>query len=109
MKQMLVVLFVALTALSLSLAASAQVIIPEAWGGIWLLDGEERDCNTNELLDSWTADPDTLCPGLLLEEGPDGEFMDCTGNVDDTNADVSCSGWADGAGEGGSVVGASAS
>jgi hypothetical protein len=78
-------LFALLSASMVPRLASAQIEIPVSWGGIWLIDGEERECGTDTLLDTYTDDPDTLCPGPYTEEG------DCSGTVTDTDADFTCS------------------
>ena len=50
-----------------------------------LVVGDERECGTNTLLDTYIDDPDTLCPGPLVGEG------DCSGTITDTDADITCS------------------
>ena len=70
------------------LQAAGVPTIPAAWAGIWDFSNSDYDCTTKAFLGS-DADTDTLCTGGSLSGG---QKMNCTGTVDDTTVDVSCTG-----------------
>jgi hypothetical protein len=84
---------IAVLAVGLLAAAPALAQGPTftaGWAGIWSIDTVEYECGTSNVTDSYT-DTDTLCTGMPLSFEEDGYSLDCTGTIDDTNVDVSCS------------------
>ena len=74
-----------------STRASATIVVPPEWGGIWAVEDSTYDCAG--VLQSVETSADTLCPGeqtIDPQQFP-GTF-DCTGSADATSIDVTCSG-----------------
>jgi hypothetical protein len=72
--------------------AMADTEIPEEWIGIWELDIEVYDCETNGLLFSSTT-LDTICPGSVFEDPDPGEVtIECTGSADANSYTTNCEG-----------------
>ena len=71
--------------------ASATIVVPVEWGGIWSVTDSTYDCAG--VLQSVESTSDTLCPGEQTVDPQQfpGTF-DCTGSADATNIDVTCSG-----------------
>jgi len=69
--------------------AREDVVIPEAWSGIFDVDSETRDCDTNELLfaDSYQ---DTICTGDVIDFGDDEVTFTCTGGFDGNTLAMTC-------------------
>jgi hypothetical protein len=71
--------------------ATAAIVVPVEWGGIWTVEDSTYDCAG--VLQSVETSSDTLCPGeqtIDPNQFP-GQF-DCTGSADATSLDVTCSG-----------------
>jgi len=73
-----------------ALAALGTPSIPPAWAGIWEFEDDEYDCATNAHLSSSTSQ-DTLCANAPVFGDPGFGDWSCSGTVDDTSVDVSCS------------------
>jgi hypothetical protein len=72
--------------------AAAQVEVPAEWVGIWEIQIELYDCDTDQLLFSTTS-TDTICEGDAFEE-PDDESgsVTCTGTADADSYTMHCEG-----------------
>lgn len=81
-----------LPAVLLTTPASADVIVPEEWEGIWEIQVSSYDCDTNILLFSSTA-YDTICSGWAFA-GPEEEEVEftCTGSADAGSYTQHCEG-----------------
>ena len=71
-----------------ALSAFGQYTIPDAWSGVWDFQQNDYDCDTNDLLDTY-SDTDTLCTGEVIDPGAE---ISCTGSTGDTSIDIDCSG-----------------
>jgi len=75
---------------AISRAADA-IVVPVEWGGVWATEDSTYDCAG--VLQSVTANVDTLCPGepaYAPQQSP--VAFDCTGTANATSVDVTCTG-----------------
>lgn len=88
----LIVLSVAVlvSVLVASVVPTQAQTFPASWAGIWEFTTDEEECNSGPFIGTF-VDTDTICAGegFGVEEGVP---MQCTGTIDDTTIDVSCSG-----------------
>jgi hypothetical protein len=77
---------------AMAVPAAAQTEIPEEWMGVWDIQVELYDCETDQLLFSFAA-LDTICAGDPIEEPElEGGTMECTGSADATTFTLQCEG-----------------
>jgi len=81
-----------LIALCLAAPASAQIEFPASWAGIWEITSTDYECGTSNQVDMYT-ETDTLCAGDIFDPGEEEEGVEylCSGGIDDTTIDISCS------------------
>jgi len=68
-----------------------EVIIPPEWAGIWEILSTAYDCETEEVLSTWTFQ-DTLCTGSVIQDPDAGFEITCTGTADGTTVTNHCEG-----------------
>lgn len=69
-----------------------DLVIPEAWAGIWQTNYTVYDCDSGFELFS-DAQLDTFCTGTpFVDNGDDEIDFTCSGTVDATSVDIECSG-----------------
>ncbi|NNE43253.1 MAG: hypothetical protein HKN12_03520 [Gemmatimonadetes bacterium] len=64
--------------------------VAQEWAGVWNLEFQERDCDTNAII-STTTETDTLCASEAFTYGDDGiEDIACTGTWTATSVNLRC-------------------
>jgi hypothetical protein len=68
-------------------AATGNPVVPAAWAGIWQFADSTHDCGSSIITET-SVEVDTLCTGEPV--GNSGPGIDCSGPVDDTSVNVTC-------------------
>ncbi len=90
--RMTILIAVACLTMTAAVPAMADVEIPDEWLGIWELDVEIYDCETNELQFTST-NLDTICPGSVFEDpDPDSVNIECTSSANGDSYTSHCEG-----------------
>ena len=75
-----------------SVPVLADEEVPEEWFGVWEIEIEIFECESNEMI--WfSAFRDTTCPGAVFEDPDPGETtVECTSSVDGNSYEIHCEG-----------------
>ncbi len=80
-----------LPTLSAALRSAGGPVVPAAWAGVWATTDSVHLCSDPTILFT-DSGLDTLCTGDPIQDEQGGITLSCSGTVDDTSVDITCTG-----------------